>query len=124
MEQQETIRLVCALLDQSETANASCLIDSNYPFIPVKKNSRTYIPRGMSKVFLRYGFIDRYRSKRLVYPPVLRVISHNLPKSFPYHKNWKMDEVHFAYWDIYPTIDHIVPVSRGGEDNMSNWVCC
>lgn len=124
MERQETIRMVCAFLDQGETANAACLIDSNYPFIPVKKSSRAYTPREMTKVFLRDGFIDRFRGTRLVYPPVLRVISHYLPKSFPYHQNWKMDEGHIAYWEIYPTIDHIIPVSRRGEDIESNWVCC
>jgi len=116
--------MVCAFLDQGETANAACLIDSNYPFIPVKKSSRAYTPREMTKVFLRDGFIDRFRGTRLVYPPVLRVISHYLPKSFPYHQNWKMDEGHIAYWEIYPTIDHIIPVSRRGEDIESNWVCC
>lgn len=34
-----------------------------------------------------------------------------------------MSECHFAYWQLLPTIDHIIPVSRDGEDNESNWVC-
>ncbi|NCD42316.1 MAG: hypothetical protein EOL88_09520 [Bacteroidia bacterium] len=27
------------------------------------------------------------------------------------------------YWQLLPTVDHIVPVSRGGYDEESNWVC-
>ncbi|KXS42293.1 MAG: hypothetical protein AWU59_1707 [Methanolobus sp. T82-4] len=59
----------------------------------------------------------------MVFPPVLRLLSNLMPVEFPFHNNWKMSECHFAYWQLLPTIDHIIPVSRGGEDNESNWVC-
>ena len=26
-----------------------------------------------------------------------------------------------AYWEFVPTIDHIVPVALGGEDNTDNY---
>ena len=29
---------------------------------------------------------------------------------------------HPAFWELFPTIDHEVPVSRGGLDEQSNWV--
>lgn len=35
-----------------------------------------------------------------------------------------MTEGHIAYWEIFPTIDHIHPVTRGGADSEENWVCC
>lgn len=35
-----------------------------------------------------------------------------------------MTEGHFAYWELFPTIDHIQPVARGGADSEENWVCC
>lgn len=35
-----------------------------------------------------------------------------------------MDRGHIAYWELFPTIDHVVPVARGGVDEHSNWVCC
>ncbi len=43
-----------------------------------------------------------------------------MPEAFPFHKNWKSDD---AYWQLLPTIDHVVPASRGGTDDESNWVC-
>lgn len=121
---QGIIRSVCHLLDQGEIKAAGRAIDVEYPFVPITKGSRRYTPRQMTRIFLRDGFIDRYRGTQLVYPPTLRLISHYLPNSFPYHKNGKMDKGHIAYWEMFPTIDHIVPVSRGGADNESNWVCC
>lgn len=57
------------------------------------------------------------------YPPVLRLLSNLIPEEFPFHKNWKMSECHIAYWQLLPTIDHIIPVTRGGLDEESNWVC-
>jgi hypothetical protein len=51
-------------------------------------------------------------------------MSHFLPGSFPYHKNGKMAKGHIAFWELLPTIDHIVPVARGGMDTEENWVCC
>ena len=46
-----------------------------------------------------------------------------MPDEFPYHPNWKMSECHLGYWQLQPTIDHLVPVSRGGVDDESNWIC-
>ena len=45
-----------------------------------------------------------------------------LPSEFPYHPNWKTDVTHPAYWEVGATIDHLVPVTRGGPDDESNWV--
>lgn len=42
--------------------------------------------------------------------------------SFQFHPNWRFKECHPAYWDLFPTIDHIVPVTRGGTNNIENLV--
>jgi hypothetical protein len=78
----------------------------------------------MTAVFVRDGFTDRYRGSRLVFPPALRFISDALPGRFPYHPNGKMSAAHVAYWELFPTVDHVVPVALGGADDESNWVCC
>jgi hypothetical protein len=33
-----------------------------------------------------------------------------------------MSECHIAYWELSPTIDHIVPVARGSADDEMNWI--
>ena len=27
-----------------------------------------------------------------------------------------------AYWELFPTVDHVIPIARGGADDDSNWV--
>jgi hypothetical protein len=71
---------------------------------------------------MRDGFIDRYSGERLVFPGTLRLLSMRLEDVFPYHPNWKMSETHMAFWELSPTVDHVVPVARGGKDDESNWV--
>lgn len=73
-------------------------------------------------VFCRDGFIDRYSGQRLVSPGVLRALSVVFPNEFPYHRNWKLASCHIAYWQLSPTVDHVVPVARGGVDEGDNWV--
>jgi hypothetical protein len=98
------------------------LLKRDYPFVPHAPTKRQYGPLESTCVFVRDGFIDRYTSERLVFPPVLRVISAELPDDFPYHPNWKADVTHPAYWEVGATLDHLLPVSRGGADDDSNWV--
>jgi hypothetical protein len=33
-----------------------------------------------------------------------------------------MSETHMMYWELFPTVDHILPIARGGIDEESNWV--
>ena len=61
--------------------------------------------------------------KRLVFPGTLRLLSHLLPEEIPYHPNWKYSECHSLYWHLYPTVDHVVPIARGGLDTTGNLVC-
>ncbi|MCA9572814.1 MAG: hypothetical protein KC656_33480 [Myxococcales bacterium] len=113
---------VCALLTAGQRQDAETVLTERYPFSSTAKGSRQYTPFQSMQVFLRDGFVDRYAGTRLVHPAVLRLLSWTLPTSFPAHKNWKMSATHPAYWELFPTIDHIVPVARGGEDAPANWV--
>jgi len=76
----------------------------------------------MRKVFLRDGFIDRYSGDKLIFPGLIKILTIEFPDIFKYHRNWKMSDTHMIYWDLCPTIDHVIPVSRGGQDNYSNWI--
>jgi hypothetical protein len=113
---------VCNALANRETDAAAAILNARFPFAPFTKVSRQYSPCQCMSVFWRDGFIDRYSGRRLVFPGTLRLLSMMLPEHFPYHKNWRTDACHIAFWELFPTIDHVVPVSRGGADTDENWV--
>lgn len=114
----------CSEIESGLRDQAKASIRTHFPFVPHVPAARRYSKRDMVKTFVRDGFIDRYRGDRLVFPGALRVLSHYLPQDFPFHKNGKMSEGHVAYWTLFPTIDHILPVARGGQDQEDNWVTC
>lgn len=114
---------ICGALEGSDRLEALSILAGKYPFEFKEKKARSHSDTQKVRLFLRDGFIDRYSGKKLVFPPVLRILSKLFPKEFPYHPHWKMAECHIAYWELAPTVDHVVPVTRGGEDEESNWVC-
>ena len=117
-----TIAAVCAFIREGEYGQASSLLKRDYPFAPDPITLREYGAIESTRVFVRDGFIDRYTGDRLVFPPVLRMLAAELPSEFPFHPNWKSDVTHPAFWEVGATVDHLVPVSRGGPDDESNWV--
>jgi hypothetical protein len=116
------LRDVCVALNGGDSLSAKATLRSGYPFVPVEKIARRYSLRQSMAVFMRDGFIDRYTGNRLVNPGVLRLLHVVLGDDFPAHPNWKVSETHPAFWELFPTVDHVVPVSRGGPDKKSNWV--
>ena len=68
-------------------------------------------------VFVRDGFIDRYSGAHLLFPGTIRLVSRLLPSEFPFHSKWKMSETHMIYWELSPTIDHVVPVDYVEHNN-------
>ena len=119
----DAIKKACQKVGDERLDDAKKIITQDYPFKPLVKAKRQYTETQKTKVFRDDGFIDRYSGEKLVYPPVLRILSYIMPTEFPFQKNWKMSECHIAYWELIPTIDHKNPVSRGGKDEYANWVC-
>lgn len=113
---------VCSKLSCNALNDAIAILRNEYPFIPFQNAGRSWTPQQSLQIFFRDGFIDRYSGSRLVFPGSLRILSECLPVEFPFHPNWKTDQCHFAYWEMLPTIDHVIPVSRGGADDETNWV--
>ena len=113
---------VCAALRAGESGSARETLKSRYPFEPVEKIVRRYSVGQQMKLFMRDGFVDRYTGNRLVNPGVLRLLHVVLGDDFPAHANGKLSETHIAFWELFPTVDHRVPVSRSGPDDASNWV--
>jgi hypothetical protein len=117
----QTIKAVCDSLLAGDAQAAGAVARSGYPFAPPQSTGRAYTEAECTAVFIRDGFIDRYSGTQLVFPGTLRLLSRLLPSEFPFHPNWKMTETHMVYWELFPTVDHIVPIARGGADDETNW---
>lgn len=74
------------------------------------------------RVFFRDRFICRYCRKRVILPPVLRILSHFLGDDFKYHPHGRMTECHVAFWRDIASCDHVLPVARGGDSTSENLV--
>lgn len=118
----QTIVSTCSFLENEMLSDAAELLRREYPFTPAETVERKYGNQEALKVFIRDGFVDRYSGCHLVFPGVLRVLALQLPAEFPYHPNWKMTATHLAFWELSPTVDHILPIARGGVDAELNWV--
>ena len=117
-----TLQSICDALLRGKCDEAAYIARKHYPFEPRVKVKRKYTKLQSMRIFLRDGFIDRYAGSRLVHPAVLRLLTKLLPDEFPFQSNWKMSETHMVFWEMFPTIDHLLPVARGGVDGESNWV--
>lgn len=118
----EIIDKASKLLLNNNKEEAIKTINDQYKFEYKKIEKRSYSDSQKFKIFMRDGFIDRYNGEKLLNPGILKVFSTYFPKEFPYHRNWKMDETHIAYWELVPTIDHINPIALGGKDEDDNIV--
>ena len=116
------IKSICEALSAGDKSGASAIAWRQYPFLAPPAATRKFTEAQALRVFVRDGFVDRYSGNRLLFPPVLRLLSVMLPAAFPFHRNWKMNKTHPAYWELFPTLDHIVPVARGGPDHEDNLV--
>lgn len=122
MSKAEIIKSVAELLLNNRKEEAIKISNDNYPFDFKENAGRKYTKTDSCKVFLKDGFIDRYTGEQLLFPGFIKILSLELPDIFKYHSNWKMSETHIIYWEMFPTVDHIIPVARGGDDEEHNWV--
>jgi 5-methylcytosine-specific restriction endonuclease McrA len=118
----DVVANACKAVADNEVGTARSLLRRNYPFEVRPRAAREYTKRDMLEVFIRDGFVCRYTDQRLVFVGALRLLSHLCPDEFPYHRNWRTDACHIAYWDLCPTIDHVVAITRDGQDEFENWV--
>ena len=117
----ETMEMVCEALEKEDRQKAGELVRSRYPFDPPVDRRKAFTKFARTRVFLRDGFVDRYSGDRLFFPPVLEVISMSIPDDFPMDQSGKMASNHVAHWELYASVDHVVPVARGGAHEMDNW---
>jgi 5-methylcytosine-specific restriction endonuclease McrA len=122
MEKGEIIKEICQNLLNDDKEECRQIANDKYPFVNTSAEKRRYTPLQQTKIFLRDNFIDRYSGQKLLFPGIFRILKLDLPDVFPAHPNWKMTETHLIYWELFPTIDHIYPIARGGMDKEENWI--
>ena len=79
-------------------------------------------------IFARDRYTCRYCEARTVLIPVMYAISALYGSIFKAHRHWRRDETDIAYWTYATSIEHIVPVKRGGTNHAENlltacWRC-
>jgi hypothetical protein len=122
MDKSAVVGQICDAVMNDRLGEAQRVAQERYPFTVVPATRRSFTQLEATRLFLRDGFIDRYSGQRLVFPGAIRLLSILLPTEFPYHPNWKQNVAHPIYWELMPTVDHVVPVARGGPDEAENWV--
>ena len=75
----------------------------------------------MAKVFHADRFTCRFCGKRTILVQILRLLSGLYPDVFPDHPNWKWGVGHPVYWTHSTSIEHLVPLSRGGAPSGKTW---
>jgi 5-methylcytosine-specific restriction endonuclease McrA len=116
------IKNICGLLLEDKRQDSIELVKLHYPFQSYTSQTRKYSKYQMCKIFLRDGFIDRYSGEKLLFPGLIKILSNEFPDIIKYHRNWKMSDTHMIYWDLCPTIDHLIPIARGGNNNDENLI--
>lgn len=111
----------CAALARGDEAAAAGAL-ACYPSPPPPGARGAISAMQATRIFMRDGFVCRYSGTRLVNPGALRILSLRFPTAFPYHPHGRIDVTHPAWWDLFPTVDHVVLVARGGKNESGNMV--
>ena len=122
MSRTDIIDRACHTLLDGRINSARDILRTQYPFVPSVHRRKTFSKHESMRIFCRDAFVDRYSGMRLVNPGALRVLSLALPDDFPYHPHGHMKSCHIAFWELLPSVDHLVPLSRNGRDDDSNYV--
>lgn len=115
------LQTVCSAIESGAGSRARDLLKEFTP-LPTAVPRTSWSKGRLIDKFLSDGFTDRYSGEPLVFPGALRALSILMPAEFPYHPNWRQSQTHPAYWLLYPTVDHVIPLARGGLDSESNVV--
>ena len=138
MSNAEILQEATKLIANDNLQVASILVKTEYPFekyvkpvssdrksstrikIVSEAEQRKYTQKQALELFIADSFIDRYSGEKLVLPSALYALSTIIPDAFPCGN--KRSSTHQAFWDLFPSLDHIEPVSGGGKDVDSNWI--
>ena len=92
----QAIELSAEKILQGNITEAQTVMDTEYPFQKITAQGRKYTDKEKMEQFVRDGFIDRYSGQKLVNPGLLKVLSHYMPETVPYHAigKWNLVTTH------------------------------
>jgi hypothetical protein len=112
---------IASALLKGNDREAKEIAGREFPWTATESRRRGIPPTRALRVFVRDRFIDRYSGSRLVFPGSLLAIGKLLREQFPMHPTWKAGQSHEIFWELWPAVDHIDPVARGGAHDESNF---
>lgn len=121
-ETSEALSAVAGRLMVDDLDGARRVAEDRLSFVPRRRESRALTVRRMTAVMIRDGFIDRYTDQVVWHPGALRLLSLLMPEHLPWHAHGKLESSHIIHWDLAPSIDHVVALTRGGSHCLDNWV--
>ena len=74
------------------------------------------------KVFCRDKWHCRYCSDSVFFSPILKILETISPVHGYYHPNGKSDEMIPLFANKFASVDHITPITKGGENKLDNYV--
>lgn len=94
------------------------------PNLPSHKRAKpAYPPANMKRQLLeRDGFNCRFCGIPVIDPVVRKKIRRAYPQALRWGNENKNDEQHWAFQCMWLQLDHLVPLSRGGETSLENLV--
>jgi 5-methylcytosine-specific restriction endonuclease McrA len=72
-------------------------------------------------IFERDGYTCRLCGLKTIDLDVLRMLSRRFPVELPFHSAWKQDVTSLVYWTHSTSLEHVIPIARGGVDDPSNF---
>lgn len=97
-------------------------LNAGWPHRIVTRSKRTISDAQKLAVFIADGFRCRYTGDLLLFSGYLTALSHLWPDTFPAHPHGKSDEAHEAYWTHFASVEHLDPISIGGQETEANWI--
>jgi 5-methylcytosine-specific restriction endonuclease McrA len=73
-------------------------------------------------VFQRDGFYCRYCGRSVVALPVMNAVSAIYPTIYRLHPHWKASETDVSFWIDMASVDHVMPLTRSGDNTALNLV--
>lgn len=120
---------IASLLRASAEPSDELLDKHGFPrsFATIERTARRSIPPSKQiEVYYRDHFIDRYTGEHLIFPGALLLLGELYPDAFPKAgagAGWRIGKCHWIYWRLWPTVDHVVPIAKGGAAlDISNLV--